>query len=252
MARTRRTLRPSQSKPTPSKKPLANVNTKPTPPKKAKAETGRAKTTMTHTTKEPKKAGRHPDDDIFCYHFVDLCKYNAVHGMTKVSQTNAGKNQSLAEWVHYIRKRKACDKVAPRFVAASTGIGFEWTTGQHERGQFDLRFAELEEFKNNHGTVYFIGEDKKNNLKLATWTGYVKSTAIKMLKKEATNMCLLFFASRSSLPSFLFLCLSKSIKNMQTMTKMPMKLLLLFWVVVLVKSNSKTMMVVVLRKSNNQ
>jgi hypothetical protein len=68
-------------------------------------------------------------------------------------------------------------------VAALTGIGFEWTTCQNERGQFNVRFAELEEFKNNHGTVSFLGEDKKNNLKLATWTGCAKSTTIKVLKK---------------------------------------------------------------------
>jgi hypothetical protein len=85
--------------------------------------------------------------------------------------------------VYFIRKRKACDKVAPHFVAALTGIGCEWTTGQNERRQFDGRFAELEEFKNNQGTISFLGEDRNINLKLATWTGYAKSTAIKVLKK---------------------------------------------------------------------
>jgi hypothetical protein len=89
--------------------------------------------------------------------------------------------------VHYIRKRKVRDRLADHYVVALNGIDFEWTTGQIPRGQFEVRFAELGEFKNNHGTVYFLGEDKKNFPKLASWTAYVKITAIKVLKKEATN-----------------------------------------------------------------
>jgi hypothetical protein len=72
-------------------------------------------------------------------------------------------------------------------VVALTGIGFEWTTGQSPRGQFNIRIAELEEFKNTHGTTSFLGEDKMNFPKLATWTAYAKSIAIKVLNKEAMN-----------------------------------------------------------------
>jgi hypothetical protein len=142
---------------------------------------------MTNTAKVAKKAGRILDDYIFIDSFGDLCKYNGIHDMRRVPHTNAGRKQSLADWDHYIRKRKACDKLASHFVAALTRIGFEWTAGQNERGQFDMRFAELGEFKNNHSTVSFLGKEKKNNLKLATWTGYAKSMAIKVLKKEAIS-----------------------------------------------------------------
>jgi outer membrane biosynthesis protein TonB len=67
MMHTRRTLQPSQSKPTPSKKSKAKA--KPTPPKKANAKSTRVNTAMTKTTKEPEKAGRIPDDDIFFQSF---------------------------------------------------------------------------------------------------------------------------------------------------------------------------------------
>jgi hypothetical protein len=75
--RTRRMLRPRQSKPTPPKKAKAKPRT--IPPKKAKAKSARAKTTMT----EMKKAGRHPDGDSCLDHFGDLCKYRANHGMAR-------------------------------------------------------------------------------------------------------------------------------------------------------------------------
>jgi hypothetical protein len=90
-------------------------------------------------------------------------------------------------WVHYIRKSRICDELADHYGVALNGIKCEWTTGQSQRGQFDVRFAELDDFKNNHGTVYFLGEDKKNFPQLAIWTAYAKSMVIKVLKKEATN-----------------------------------------------------------------
>jgi hypothetical protein len=61
---------------------------RPTPPKKSKAKTARAKTVTTKTMKEPKKAGRIPDDDICFDHFGGMCKYKAVHGTTTVPRTN--------------------------------------------------------------------------------------------------------------------------------------------------------------------
>jgi hypothetical protein len=72
-------------------------------------------------------------------------------------------------------------------VDALNGIDFEWTTGQNSRRQFKVRFTKLDEFKNNHDTISFLCEDKNNFPKLASWTAYVKSTAIKVLMKEATD-----------------------------------------------------------------
>jgi hypothetical protein len=68
---------------------------------------------------------------------------------------NAEKNQTLYAWAHFNRKRNARDEVADHYVVALHGIKFEWTTGQRPRGQFVVRFAELEEFKNNHGNFFF-------------------------------------------------------------------------------------------------
>jgi hypothetical protein len=142
---------------------------------------------MTKTTKEPNKSGRTPDKDIFFDRFGDLCKYKVVHGMLRAPRTNAGKNQPLTDWVHYIRKRKARDELAAHYVVALNGINFEWTTGQSPRGQFKVRFAELEEFKNNHGTVFFSWRGQEDPPKLTTWTAYAKSMAIKVLTKMATS-----------------------------------------------------------------
>jgi hypothetical protein len=93
----------------------------------------------------------------------------------------------VADWVNYIRKRKACDQLAPRFVTALNGIDFQWTAGQSPIGHFEVRFAELEKFKKTHSTISFIGEDKKKPPKLTSWTFYAKRRAIKVLNKEATN-----------------------------------------------------------------
>jgi hypothetical protein len=148
----------------------AKTKTKPTPPKKYKAKTARAKTSMT----EMDNYGRHYYGDSFYDHFGDLCKYKAVHGTTKVPRTNARKNEC-------VRKRKACDQLAPHVVTALNGINFQWTAGQSLRGKFEIRFAKLEESKKTHGTVSFLGEDKKNFPKLASLIFYAKSTSIKVI-----------------------------------------------------------------------
>jgi hypothetical protein len=72
-------------------------------------------------------------------------------------------------------------------VVALNGIYFELTNGQIPRGQFMVGFVKLREFKYNHGTVYFLGGDKNNFPKLASWKEYTKNTTIKVLKKEPNN-----------------------------------------------------------------
>jgi hypothetical protein len=116
-----------------------------------------------------------------------MCNHKGIHGTTIVPHTNARKKKYLADWVHSIRKRKACDELASHCVFALNEIPCECKTGQSPRGQLDVRFAELEEFKNTHGTISFLDEEKKNHPKLSTWTAYAKITAIKVLNKEATN-----------------------------------------------------------------
>jgi hypothetical protein len=77
--------------------------------------------------------------------------------------------------------------LAPHVVTALNGIDVQWKAGQSPRVQFEVSFAELEEFKKARGTTYFFGKEKKKFPKLASWTFYSKSTAIKVLNKEATN-----------------------------------------------------------------
>jgi hypothetical protein len=60
-------------------------------------------------------------------------------------------------------------------------------TGQSPIWQFEVGFAKLEEFMNNHDAVSFLDENKKIFSKLASWTAYVKSTSIEVLMKETTS-----------------------------------------------------------------
>jgi hypothetical protein len=83
--------------PAPLKKIKAKI--KPTPPK--------AKTGIT----VPKKAGCHSDDVTFWKCFAELCKYKGDHGTISVPRTNTSKNNTLADWVHYTRKRYVIDKL---------------------------------------------------------------------------------------------------------------------------------------------
>jgi hypothetical protein len=105
----------------------------------------------------------------------------------KAPLTNAGKNQPLADRVHYVRKRKARDQLPDSYVDALNGIDFQWTIGQSPIGQLKVSFSKLKEFNKTHGTVSFLGEDKKKFLKLAYWIMYAKSTAINMLNKDANK-----------------------------------------------------------------
>jgi hypothetical protein len=107
--------------------------------------------------------------------------------MTKLARTNAGKNQPFIDLVHYVRKGNACVQLPDRYVAALNGIDFQWAAGQNSRCQFEVRFANLKEFKKTHGIVFILGEDKKKPPKLASWNFYAKSMAFKVINKEANN-----------------------------------------------------------------
>jgi hypothetical protein len=117
-------LRPAKRKltdnkaaaPTQLKKTKAKI--KPAPPK--------AKTGIT----VPKKAGHHSEYVTFWKRFAELCKYKADHGKMRVPRTNASKNNTLAEWVHYIRKRYMIDKLPVQYMDALKAIDFEWTAIQ--------------------------------------------------------------------------------------------------------------------------
>jgi hypothetical protein len=167
-------LRPAKKKyaaRTPLKKTIANAKIKPNPPN--------AKTGIT----VPKKAGHHSDDGTYWKLFAELCKYKDDHG----PRTNASKNNTLAEWVHYTRKRCVIDKLPVQYLDALKTIEFQWAAGQIPKGDFDARFAELLEFKNTHGTVLFYGDDKKNFPNLAYWSFYAKYTAIKVLTNKGNT-----------------------------------------------------------------
>jgi hypothetical protein len=56
-------------------------------------------------------------------------------------------------------------------------------------GQFEVWFAQLEDFKRTHGTITFLVEDKQEYPKLPSWSFYSKCTAIKVFKMEV----LIFF-----------------------------------------------------------
>jgi hypothetical protein len=122
MAPTKRAL---QSRvPTPPKK--AKTTTRATPPKKATAK-------KTSPPKQSsKKPGRDHDNVQFFKHFADLCQFRPANDTTRVPRTHAGKHNSLAEWVTYMKKKKAAGKLHIPHVAALDRIKFEWKA-DHER-----------------------------------------------------------------------------------------------------------------------
>jgi hypothetical protein len=67
------------------------------------------------------------------------------------------------------------------YMATLNGINFQWTAGKSPRGQSEVRFTKLKEFKKTRGTVSFLGEDKTKFPKLVSWTLYAKSRAIKVI-----------------------------------------------------------------------
>jgi hypothetical protein len=111
------------------------AKTKSTPFKKAK--TANTVTIATTGTIETKKGGGHADNESFLDHFGNLCKYRGYHGLMKFSRTNTGKNQPLANCVHYTRKRKTLGILPDHHVDALHGINFEWKTGQRTRTKFE-------------------------------------------------------------------------------------------------------------------
>jgi hypothetical protein len=142
--------------------------------------------------------------------------------------------------------------VDAHYVVALNVIKFEWMTGQSPRGQFDFRFAELEEFKNNHGTTSFLGEYKKNHPKLATWTSYAKSTTIKVLNKEDMNSVFTLVRIKKLVDIGLVPQSIYMYEPGEQEEEDADELLLSGVMVLSKKSNKKAMMVMILRKSNNQ
>jgi hypothetical protein len=112
-----------------------------------------------------------------------------------VPRTHAGKNNSLADWVNYMKKKKAVGKLPITHVAALDGIKFEWKADRERKKTFEEWFQELNEYKNTYNTVHFLGEHRKSYKTLAAWTSYAKLTAIKVLENlgnhsESTLVCI--------------------------------------------------------------
>jgi hypothetical protein len=100
MTPTTRTLQPRV--PTPPKK--AKTMTRATPPKKATAKkTAPAK-------QSSKKPGRDHNNVKFFKHFADLCQFRSANSNIRVPRTHTGKNNSLANWINYTKKKKAAGK----------------------------------------------------------------------------------------------------------------------------------------------
>jgi hypothetical protein len=171
--------------PTLPKKP--KTSTMVTSPKKAKSKKSAP------PKKFPKKPGCDHDDIQFLKHFADLCQYRAEHGTDRIPRKNTGKNNSLADWVNYIKKKKACGKLPNPHVEALDGIKFEWKLNEWKfdrvpKKTFEEWFAELEEYKSTFNTALFLGKDRKIYKTLAAWTAYVKQvTAIKVLENKGKN-----------------------------------------------------------------
>jgi hypothetical protein len=62
-----------------------------------------------------------------------------------VPRTHAGKNNSLADWINYMKKKKAAGKLHIAHVAALGGIKFEWKADCKQKKTFEEWFQELKE-----------------------------------------------------------------------------------------------------------
>jgi hypothetical protein len=75
-----------------------------------------------------------------------MCQqYRSANGTPRVPITNAGKNNSVADWVSYIKKKKAACKLPIPHVAALDGIKFEWKADREPKKMFEEWFHELPE-----------------------------------------------------------------------------------------------------------
>jgi hypothetical protein len=148
MAPTKRTLK--LRVPIPPKK--AKTTTRATSPKKATAK-------KTAPTKQlSKKPGRDHNNVQLFKHFVDMRQFGSAHGPTRVPRTNSGKNNSLIDWVNYIKKKKASGKLPIPHVEVLDGIKFEWKADREQKKTFEEWFHELEMYKNTFNNVLFLGE----------------------------------------------------------------------------------------------
>jgi hypothetical protein len=62
----------------------------------------------------------------FFKHFADLCQFRSANGTTRVPITHAVKNNSLTDWVNYMKKKQDAGKLPIAHLAALDGIKFEW------------------------------------------------------------------------------------------------------------------------------
>jgi hypothetical protein len=136
-------------------------------------------------------------------------------GTMKAPRTNDGKNQPLANWVHYVRKRRALGLLPGNHVAALNGIKFQCTSGQSPRGKFEVRFDKLEEFKKTHVTVSFLGEYKRESTSLPLDHFMPKAQPSRCSRKMPLALCLLWSKSRSLSTSVL--CLGPFTRTMNTL-----------------------------------
>jgi hypothetical protein len=129
-------------------------------PKKPKA-----KKPFTSTRKTPaSKAKKHAPpsvDQVFWLRFSEHCRYNDYHGTTSVPRSKDGKNNVLANWIHYIRKRYKNTVLPATHTSILNGINFEWTASQITKKGFEGWFVELGEYHKQNGTVEVLGENKK-------------------------------------------------------------------------------------------
>jgi hypothetical protein len=93
----------------------------------------------------------------------------------------------LANWVNYMKNKKAHGKLPIPHVAALDGIKFEWKADRKPKTTFEEWFHELEEYKNTFNTVLFLDKQRKSYKTLDAWTLYAKLTTIKVLENLGNN-----------------------------------------------------------------
>ncbi len=98
--------------------------------------------------------------------FKQLCEYKERFGHTRVP-VDWSENLKLGAWVVHQRQTRRLKEIRAEYERRLNEIGFEWTIGERNPGDWDRMFAQLQGFKDEHGSCQVPPDDEHR--KLAEW-----------------------------------------------------------------------------------
>ena len=98
--------------------------------------------------------------------FKQLCEYKERFGHTRVP-VHWSENVKFGAWVVHQRQTRRLKNIRAEYERRLNEIGFEWTIGERNPGDWDRMFAQLQGFKDEHGSCRVPSDDEHR--KLAEW-----------------------------------------------------------------------------------